>query len=170
MVQSYSHLIGAPIIGQHGTAKIARVTDVVIDHEQGKIIALRTDSNGLLISAVDVLSWKDPIEISDDSVLIDQEEVLRIKQILSQKISFINQRVVTNFGEYLGILYDFDFDITTSGFVNLYVAKKFLFYKYARRIIPATNILEITPHAIVVKDTSKVDVRSWKKGLNLEAC
>lgn len=156
MEKFYTKIIGTPVYID-GPRPLTTIKDVIVDPEQGKLLAFVVNqSKNLIITPMDILSWGEVIHIHSSDVIIDGKEVLKIEEVQKTNIHIFHSRVETKSGKYLGKVYDLSIDSTTFMLQKLFVAKGLLgLFRYDSRIIVAKNILEILPNKIVVKEDLK---------------
>lgn len=154
MEKFYSNIIGTPI-GEHDSrTSFAAVKDVVMDSENGKILAFIVDvRRNLIVTPSDVVFWTDRILIHGQESIIEASEVLRVINVQKKNVHIQKSRVETESGKFLGSV--IDFSVGNKDFIlkKIFVAKGFLgLFHYENRIIPWKNIIEILPSKIIVKD------------------
>jgi uncharacterized protein YrrD len=154
MEKFYSNIVGTAV-GEHDSRRsFTTVKDVVVDPENGKIVAFIVDlRRNLVVTPVDIVFWTDRILISDHDAIIEAGEVLRVSQIQNKNIHIPKCPVETEEGKYLGQV--LDFSVGNKDFIlkKLFVAKGFWgLFRYENRIISYKNIVEILPKKIIVKN------------------
>jgi uncharacterized protein YrrD len=154
MEKLYSNIVGMPIFEDGHIHPITSVKDVVMDTERGKIIAVIVDTNKRkVIAPMDIISMGDVLKIHHEAAIIDEDDIIRIKEIREQKTFLFKNTVETREGHYLGKVYDFAVDMSTLHLQKIFVAKGILgIFRYSSKIIPAKKILEILPNKIIVEN------------------
>lgn len=154
----YSKIVGTPVYEDGGERPMTTVRDVVIDPENGKLVAFVVNiSKNLVITPIDVLSWTEVIRVHNNDAIVVADEVLRIEQVMAKHVSIFHNKVYTKSDEYLGKVNDFSVDSNVMMLQKLYLSKGFLgLIRYQSRIVSAKNILEILPDRIVIKDETQV--------------
>lgn len=149
----YTHILDTPIFEEDHLRPITTVKDLIVDPDSGKVLAIVVNlSKNLVITPNDMSSWGDVITVSSPDVIIDGAEIVRVDQVLKDGVKIFGNKVVTKKGEELGRVFDFAIDGSTLGLRKIFVAKGFLgLFRYAARIIPAKDIIEILADKIVVK-------------------
>jgi uncharacterized protein YrrD len=147
----YSTVLGMEIIDEaehqiHGT-----VSDLLIDPDRGKILALHASSPfspPSLVQTQDILSFGQRVHVRDAEVIGSAGEIIRLQPFLEGKRTIIHQAICTKRGMTLGKCIDLQFHPETFD-IEWIFPRKFL-----RRgpAIPASDILEVTEDAIIVKD------------------
>lgn len=160
MERYYTKIVGTPVYAD-SPRPLTTVKDVIMDPEQGKLLAFVVNQNKkLVILPMDILSWEEVIRIHNHDVIINAHEVLRIEEVQKMNTPIMSSRVETKSGEYLGKVYDLTIDNNTFMLQKIFVAKGLLgLFRYDSRIISAKNIIEILPNKIVVKE----DMRKIKE-------
>lgn len=161
MEKLFSRILGTPVL-QDGLRPITTVKDVVVDPENGKVIAFVVNVNeNRIISPIDVTEWKgDFLKVHPGEVMIEGDEVLRVDKVQREGIRIERNKVVSKDGMFLGRVYDFSVDTNAMAIKNLYVAKDILgLLRYEKKIIDWKEILEITAKKIIVKSgMQKIEV------------
>lgn len=161
MIISYSQIIGTPVVRHSDGALLALINDVIIDPGTGKIEAFWVKpatiplSNAVL-RADAITDWKKKIYIESDNEIVEAEDIIRISEILSQNIYFIGNAVKNEENEFLGTVYDLDFDTKKLYLRQLYTEKTFLIFSYDKRIFSSDSILKALPEYILVNDEQDV--------------
>ena len=153
MEKSYNQIVGAPVIVE-GLGKIARITDILIDHNDGKVCCFFVDKGKMkMITPMDILFFGQAITIHDGEDIIDAEDVIKVQNCLESNIRIHKSRVETKKGEYLGNVQNFLINTKAFGLTKIIVYKSFLgLFKSQDRIISARDIIEIKKGLIIVKN------------------
>lgn len=154
MEKLYSNVVRAHV-GEYDTRRaITTVKDVIIDPENGKLLALIVDlRKNLIVAPIDIVFWTDRILISGHDAIIEASEVMKVAEVLKKKIRIFKACVETENGKYLGQVIDFSIGNKDFALKKLFVAKGFLgLFHYENRVIPWKNIIEILPEKIIVKN------------------
>jgi len=152
MERFYKNLVGTHIYRDDGKRPITTVEDIVIDPENGKMLAVVVNRNKV-IAVRDIISWGDIVKIHDPRDIVDSDEILRVENVLNSRIKIVGSRVVSEDGSFLGKVIDYCINGDTLSLKKLYVSKSFLgMVRYGGRVILAKHIVEILPKKIVVKN------------------
>lgn len=170
MERFYSKILGTAVICDDGLRPLTSIKDVVIDPENGKVIAFVVNLNGkLVISPIDIESWHDLIKVHSEEVIISSDEILRVQEVMKRGIHIYGSKVMTKNGDYLGKVKDFSIDSNGLGLLKIYAAKDILgLIKYDSRIISYKNILEILPHKIIVKENLAAVKEKGRRVVSME--
>lgn len=167
MQKIYTHTLGAPIVRYSDGLQLAKVQDLIVDAESGKIEAVWVKKGGswfqnAIITVSEILEWKIKVYVQDEEVFADPEDLIRVQKILDAGIPIYKNHVYTKAGEYLGSVADFSFDTKSFAISQLYTIK-YLFglFPIERRVIPKKEIIEILADRIIVKEDIK-PIR-WKR-------
>lgn len=161
MIQrQYTTILGAKIVEQETGEELAVVYDLIIDPETGKLEAFWVNQGFFsgaekILSLNDVIEWKIKVYIQDTDVFINPAEILKIKEIIKKKIPIFMHKVKTLSGSKLGRVIDIFFDPITNKIIQIQIAKSLLGLKYAKRLIPFSEIYQITREAVFLKDEYK---------------
>lgn len=153
MEKTYSQIIGSPVVVE-GLGKVARITDILIDHNNGKVCCFFVDQGKMkIITPMDILFFGQTITIHEREDIIDAEDVIKVQDILENDVRIHKSRVETKKGEYLGIVQDYYINTKAFGLTKIIVFKSFLgLFKSQDRIISARDIVEIKKGLIIVKN------------------
>lgn len=164
-------IIGLPIIEMIGLKKIATVSNILVDPENGAIIALLLKKDSFLdrnkiVANRDVKEFfSDAVMIHEFANIVEASEVVRAKDILVKKTFLLQSKVFTAEGKFLGYLEDFVFDQDFSQLMTLVVKKRF---SQERRIISAERIINISSGRIIIRDAG-IKMPSIKNGKIVDA-
>ncbi len=164
MEKLYTDIVGSAVVEIASSRPTTTVKDLVVDPENGKLIAFVVDlRKNLVIAPIDVLSWGLTISINSHDSIVEGNEILRVDAVQQRNIPIIHQKVETKDGEYLGSVNDYAINTKDFSLRKIYVAKGFLgLIRYETRIIPAKQIVEMLPDKIIVKDPHQ-EVREDEK-------
>jgi len=160
MIHQWSTIIGTLVLSYEEGDPLARVEDLVIHPDTGKIVALWVKPltlsfrYGILLTD-DIIAWKRHVYIKDERVIAEPEEVIKIADILARKTYFLGNRVRGESGKAYGRVFDVDFDDKTLYLRYLFVRKSFLFFKYQPRYFHFDQILHVSPDSIVVEEDDR---------------
>ncbi|OIP23653.1 hypothetical protein COX95_03810 [bacterium CG_4_10_14_0_2_um_filter_33_32] len=157
MLRSAKYFLNIPIISLYNTVKVGSLIDFIIDPEIGKVVGIVGDK-GIVRDKVKVVSMVDVREMSNDAVIVDnedalvsQEEIVRIDDILKLGIKIIGNKVITESGQYLGKAIDFLLD--DFFYINkLYVKPSIMNIVDSQLVIPRELIIKVTKEKIIVSD------------------
>lgn len=157
MEKLYTHILDTPIFVEDHLRPLTTVKDLIIDPDSGKILAIVVNlSKNLIITPNDVISWGDVIRVGSNDVIIESTEIVRVDEVLKDGRRIFGNKVISRDGEDLGKVFDFAIDGTTLMLQKLFVAKGLWgLFRYAGRIIPAKDIIEVLPDKIVVKESMR---------------
>ncbi len=154
MKKWFTDLVGAPIILRKTPFKVGRMLELVVDPENGTLVALVTASRQVIapidLGPFDLGRWL----VSDPDILLEMDELIRLKSIPKGKRRLFGKRVVTKSGKFLGRVYDIAFEMTTISLAQILVSRRFLlFWTLEKRILSFKDIIEITEEEIIVKNS-----------------
>lgn len=165
MERYFSKIIGTPVYDE-GIRPITSVKDLVIDPENGKVVALVVNlSRNLVVAPMDIVSWYEGIKINSSDDIVEGDDILRVQSIQQRGIRIFRNKVETKDGKYLGKVFDYGLEPKSLILSKLFVAKDILgLLRYDSRVIGYNSILEILPDKIVVKsDLATVKVERVKQ-------
>jgi sporulation protein YlmC with PRC-barrel domain len=158
MEKYYSQTVGSAIITESGH-QLARIYDVAFNTDTGKVVGFFTDHTGKnVVAPLDIIQWGAALIVRDDESISESNEIHQVMESLKRGIRIFKNRVVTKNGEDLGRVIDFAVNNKFFTLTKLLVAKSFLgLVYYKKRLIPATDIIEITKDKIIVKNPLKTE-------------
>lgn len=153
MQRLFSKIVGTPVFEEDFGRPVTTVKDLVIDPENGKVVALLVDfGRNKVISPIDIYSWTEVIRIHNGEAIVDGNEILRVESVQKSGAYVFGNKVFSKDEEYLGRVVDYTIDSQGLGLDKIFTAKVILgMLRYDNRIIPAKDIVEILPNKIVVK-------------------
>lgn len=149
------NIIGGKVREIAGLNDLGTISDLVIEKDSGKIIALLVRKNlslfrPMVLSTVDVLEFYNKgVLIKEEKDIVEIEDILRIKEILKDRFKILGSKVITQKGKFLGYLRDFSFDSESNYMATLIVQKRF---SKEKRIMNIDRILSITKNKIIIRD------------------
>ena len=163
MLVSSSHLIGTPILSVQAGAPIAKVSGVIIDPNDLKIIAFRL-VGPLTNRGQNLLDARSVREYSNFGMVVDSAEefsapgeIVHIDKVLSLNFDLLNLKVETKKGSKLGKI--IDFTVTSEDFIVQQIIVKRPIVKAfidPELTISRKEIVEVTDYKVIVKDEEKV--------------
>lgn len=153
MEKTYNQIIGTPVVVE-SLGKIARVSDMLIDTDNGKIACFFVNKGKMkIILPSDILFFGQAIILADVDDIIDAEDIVRVTRVLKKDIRLLKSHVVTENGESLGTVHNYYVNVKFFGLMKLVVYKSFLgLFKTQDLLISARDIIKIEPKKITVKD------------------
>lgn len=149
-------IIGLPVFAIVDGRKIGQVKDLVINPEEGKVDYILV-SNGSWYVGARVLPYKAVIGVGEAAVTTESEtqlsnieEVSSANHLLKRNIEVIGNRVLTNKGNLIGVITEYELDENTGKLTSLE-------YKMAEdegrtAIIDAQDVLTYGADVIVVRE------------------
>ncbi len=147
-----STTVGLPIIDEHSSHVVSRVSDVLIDTETGKVVAFLIGTRRMVVP-MDVTAWeRDHLAISNEMHILDHGDVIRVNEVLKKQIPVAGNKVFTESGIYIGRVTDIVFDPRLFEMKKIFVSKTFLIFHYDHRLVTTKQIVEIRQDAVIVSD------------------
>ncbi len=158
MDRYYTQIVGIPVLTDSGQ-KVARIYDVVLNTDTGKVVGFLTSPTGQKVLApFDIIGWSGALTVHDEEAILDSEEIHQVTEALKKGIRVFRNNVVTKSGEKMGRVIDFAINDKMFVLTRIIVAKAFLgLISYDRRIIAHKDILEIKKDKIIVKDPLRLE-------------
>lgn len=149
-----SHILNLPVASLDPQEKIGNVFDIIVDPKELKSVGFLVIKRSLFVSQKLLLSQSDVLDIDKHGIvtrneenLVEPNEVIRIKNILKNKVKILNQRACTKSGKNLGKISDLVFEKET-GFVS-----KFYIHGWLEdKIIPREKLIKITSKKLIFED------------------
>ena len=152
----YERIKGLRVLTTKEGNEVGKVDDLVVDPDQKKVSWLRLHSSGGLFGT---RYWV-PVEavhtLGDDVVTINTEAELQAsanapaaEAIVNTKRGLIGNKMVTESGERLGEIVDYEFTADTFAVTKLFVAASMNFFGEALTIA-ADKVLTIGQDAVIV--------------------
>lgn len=153
MKKAYSEIVGLPV-SVEGVGKITRVTDILIDTNNGRVMAFFVSSGKMnIVVPVDILYFGNGLFIHSLEDIIDANDIIKVREVIQNGIKILRSRVETKKGEYIGNVFDYLIDTNLYSLSKIAVHKSFLgIFKTPDRLIPMQDIIEIKKGLIIVQD------------------
>lgn len=159
----FSSIHGAAVLSQETQSRIGTVSSVLIDPKKLKIegftVAIPQFIRSLyrFIVANDITRVGSTVVVRSEDVLCEVEDIVRLQPIILQNIPILGARVFTNSSQYLGKVYDIQFETETLLVTQILVKSFFL----PSRTIPVQQIKTINQQGIWLHDlTLTVDLEA----------
>lgn len=163
MLINGSRLIDCPILSLHVGGEIARITELVVNPNNLKLIAFRVEGPLIRDEVGDILPIESVREFSPHGAIIDSidelingEEVVRVRDILKLNFSLNGLKVITKKKVKLGKVSDFILD-TASWQVHQIIVQRPLMKSFLdpELILPRQKIVEVNDYEVIVKDETE---------------
>ncbi|OGD57184.1 hypothetical protein A2V71_02065 [Candidatus Berkelbacteria bacterium RBG_13_40_8] len=151
-------LMGMPVAAMDTQSKIGEIREIIVDPENGRLLGFLIKEGGIfssnkVLSAVDIREW-DPNGIVTESVenLVPPQEIIRINDILKQKIFLIGMPAKTESGKSLGNVEDLLIDADASCVAKYYL-KDLLGNS---RVLTADKVVKIDKQVTFADDVGEI--------------
>ncbi|MBT4119386.1 MAG: hypothetical protein HOG89_00165 [Candidatus Peribacter sp.] len=150
----FSTCIGTPVLEEGGDNALGVLSGILIHPDTGKIEGFLVHVQGmsgkgdLFCSSSDIVRWGTRVYLRSASVLAPPEDRIRLQTLLQDPRTVLGQRIRTETGTRLGRCKDIQFNTDVMHIEWLFPRKIFRW----GIALPVSDILEITPAAIVVND------------------
>jgi len=164
MLINFSSILNQKVISAEIKLAVAYTKDIVIDPNNGKILALVVKKNIFvkkqIITALDIIGiFKNVVIISNEDSIIDINDVVRIDQILREKNHIYRKWAKTRSGKMLGRIDDIILETNPIEIKKYFIngsACKLCFMNLFRhrddRLITQNDIYKVTRDAVIVKN------------------
>lgn len=163
MLINGSRLIDCPVLSLHVGGEIARVTELIMNPNNLKIIAFRVEGPLIRDEVGDILPIESVREFSTHGAIVDSidefidgEEVVRVRDILKLNFSLTGLKVITKEKVKLGKVSDFILD-TSSWRVHQIIVQRPIIKAFLdpELIISRQKIVEVNDYEVIVKDETE---------------
>jgi len=161
MLQLSASLLNKPVLSLRTGTPVATVTAPIINPDNLKIEGFHCDDR--FDKKRLVLLWQDVRDIvdngyvvNDHDVLVEAEELVRLKSVIELRFDLIGKQVVTVDKEKVGKASDYAVDTNSMYIQKIYVAQSILKSLTGGSLsIDRSQINEITPRRIIINELSK---------------
>ena len=160
MLINSSRLINCPILSLHVGGKVAQVVESIVDPNDLKIIAFKVDGPIVGREAGNVLPVRSIREFSHMGMIIDstddlveEDEVVSIRDILKLNFSLVDLKVQTKKGDKLGKVTDYSVEPESWQIQQVVVQRPFLkSFWDPELIISRQQIDSVNDYTLIVKE------------------
>jgi sporulation protein YlmC with PRC-barrel domain len=171
-MQELASKIKGKIIIDRERNMIGRLLFPIIDIHNGQILGFKTTKKRhSILTPGDIFDWqKDLIVLSHQYEFFEPKDIVRLNRTISSKTHIRRKKVFTESGVFLGRVKDYYVDSVKMTMESLLVVNKPLYFiTIDKKIINRSQIVEILPKKIIVKDeTIKIPVIETQKSRKLE--
>ncbi len=167
----FNHCIGYPIVEEGGDQVLGTISGVLIEPDTGKIEGFFVHTAGLLgnetllCSTIDIVRWGTRVYVNSRESLAPPEDRIRLQTLLNDPRTVLGQRIQTESGTRLGRCKDVQFN-TSSMHIEWIFPRKWFRWGVA---LPVSDIIEIRPDTIVVRDLFAKDAVQVEEELSAPA-
>ena len=166
MLIQASSILNMPVGAIDLQSKIGTTKKIVVNHEDGNVLALVVSTGGLfskekILSTKDILDFdKNGIVTKSEENLLDIDEISRVKKILEENITVIGQNAFTKSKKKLGKINDLLIDLG-----SFFVLKYYIHGFFEDKILPSDKVVKITKEGVffsndVIEKSSLPEVES----------
>ena len=161
-------IIGLPIASIEEESKVGDVLQLVVDPQNGALLGFLVRSGGIFaqskaLSVVDIREW-DPngLVIGSINHIVPVDEIVRLKEIVDQKLVILGLKAQTESGKNLGVIENLLIDTDTLTVAKYYVKNVLL---GDERVFPANSVIKIDK--IVVFQDDVVEIPTGVQGATI---
>lgn len=165
MLRMYSRLQDAAVISLHTSTQVAKIDDLFIDFNSGKILGLYLHKTGFLfppntmLLSQNIVEWSNAIYIQSEDSISELSELVRYEKKLSEDFSIFGLKTYTKEGKYIGKVSDIMIETMTMTLRKIEVERGFAFWK-TQLLVPLDQVYKITSQRLIVNDIrSKIHLR-----------
>ena len=162
----FNSCIGTPVLEEGGDHALGVLSGILIHPDTGKVEGFLVHVQGLMgkgdlfCGSGDIVRWGTRVYLRSASVLATPEDRIRLQVLLNDPRTVLGQKIRTESGTKIGRCADIQFNTDVMHLEWLFPRKMFRW----GIALPVSDILEITPSAIVIRDlVSKVPVEEGVK-------
>lgn len=172
----YSKTIKLAIVSIKSGEKVGKVSDLVVNPENGKFLALllqpeKAFAKKKIVLAEDISSiGENAIMVQDESAAVPLQDNEQIMENIEAKVKIASNKAVTYSGDLLGSIKDYEIDETSYKLSKIYVSTGLIkdIFK-GELVITADKIISIGKDAIIVKDAVISEKSNTKDKEEIEA-
>lgn len=150
MLIQASNLYGQPIITDENKEQVGRVSGIIIDPENGRVLAFMSNTlfqKPRVVAEQDVLDiTRAGIIINDARAMISPSEIIKVEKVIKKKIQILGSSTITESKKKLGIVEDFVIETDTATIIKFYI-KGGVFAPSL--ILSSDNVIKIIPGKII---------------------
>lgn len=167
-------ILHAPVYNIELGGQIGNIASVIVEPSTLKVqffeIGEPKRHQRLYLLSSDIRSIsRNHLVINAETNLAAADELVRYTELLKNPLTLFGYKVVTNSRKKLGNCYDFVFDTTTMEITKIYVKAGLMQRLFiSHHIIDVTDITEIKPGLIVVRDAIIAELRKARNILPVE--
>ena len=161
MLQLSANLINRAVLSLRTGSPIAQVTGVIFNPNNLKIEGLycqdRFDKRELILVHQDIREFlPNGYVVNDHDVLVEAEDLIRLKEIIDIDYQLIGKHVVTENKERIGKVSDFATEIETMMVQKIYVSQSMLkSFTGGSLSVDRSQVVETTPSKIIISELLK---------------
>ena len=162
----YSDLKGKPVVDVASADKLGSVSDLYINLQEQRVLALRVNVSGLFSGDRAVL-WTDLQSVGENAVTVANAEVLReakdvpVLQGLGDSGDVLHDKVMTESGTEVGTTDDMEIDPKTGAIVSYVLRGGFLEgLQHREQLVLASWVKTVGKKLIVVQDQATTETAS----------
>jgi sporulation protein YlmC with PRC-barrel domain len=155
MIKYKSELLGLPI--WYEEVFIGRIKNLVIDNENGAVLALGLDKRCSKVIPYDkVLFFYDRYFALELNPIFESKDIIKIDKILKNGLNLNKQKVVAvENGKTIGYLSNYGINIGLGALSNIVVKNRIFGFLPSEKIISANDIFTIQNEVIEIEEETK---------------
>ncbi len=161
MLQLSGALLNKSVLSLRTGSPVASITAAILNPNNLKIEGFycqdRFDKKELVLLYQDIRDvMPDGYVVNDHDVLVEADELVRLKKILELNFELIGKPVVTVSKQKVGKVSDYAAEVETMFIQKIYVSQSIMkSFTGGSLSIDRSQVQEITPHRIVINDLLK---------------
>jgi len=152
-------IIGLSIASIEEKSKVGEILQLVIDPKNGSLLGFLVRSGGIFsqskaLSVVDIREW-DPNGLVIGSVnhIVPVDEIVRLKEIVDQKLVILGLKAQTESGKNLGVIENLLIDTDTLTVAKYYIKNILL---GDERVFPSNRVIKIDKTVVFQDDATEI--------------
>lgn len=150
----FSNCIGLRVFDEEDGECIATISGIFIHPDTAAVEGFFVREQGFLharehfLPSMDIVHWGTRIRVRSGDVLTDITEMVRLRDVLEDGRYILNQNMITEAGQRIGICKDVQLDTKLFQLEWLF-PKRFWRWK---RAVPVSAIVEVRRDAVIIRD------------------
>ncbi len=161
MLQLSKTLLDKSVLSLRTSGPIAKVTGAIFNPNNLKIEGFycqdQFEKKELILLCQDIRDiMRDGYVVNDHDVLVEADELVRLKEVLELGFELIGKQVETSDGEKVGKVSDFATEMETMFVQKIYVSQSLIkSFSGGSLSIDRSQIVEITPKRVIISELLK---------------
>jgi uncharacterized protein YrrD len=155
MLRLASQLKELPVYSLRDGAQVAKIEELIIDPLNGRFLAAVTAKGGMM-RKVRIIAAQDIREVTPEVAVVDShdvvtgpDEIIRVSELVRGRYELEGRQVVTESGQALGSVGDFEIELSTGALLRLHVRSRML---AKETLVDIHDIIRIEPKQVIVRD------------------
>lgn len=150
----YSKTTRKKVVSIESGEELSEIKQIIINYDNGKFLGLVLKNKSVVYSEDIAEFGQDAVMVRSDKELMPLKDNSQFKELMKSKVRIIDSKAVTESGEELGEVKDYEINEDQNKLKKIFVSTGFFkdLFK-GELIISADKIISIGRDAIIVKDS-----------------